>query len=491
MAERTAGELEPVPWRWVGAIAGATTVLLLLVARRYGWHRDELYFLEAGTHHLAWGYVDQPPFTPLLARLADWIAPDNLVVLRTPSAITAGVTVALGALVARELGGDRRAQVAAAAALACCGFPLGVGHLLSTAAFDLTFWMALLWVMARLLRTDDPRWWIAFGAIAGVALWNKHLPVLLAVTVLVGLAVAGRRRLLRTPWLPAGGVLAGLIVLPNLLWQADHGWPQLEMAQALSDRLAVENRATLLPLQLLFGGPLLALVLWGGARALLRDERLARFRALLWMWPIGVAITFATAGRPYYVMPLTVVVLLAGVVTYVRRGRQRLLGGLLVASTVTAIPLALPVLPTSAVEISGAVNEAAVESIGWPQLVDQIAGVVHGLPADEQADVVILTLTYGEAGAVDRFGPARGLPRAYSGHNSYADFREPTDPDATVVAVRFSLPFLERHFVDCEQVATIDNGQDVDNEVQGEPISVCRGLREPWPDTWDELRRFS
>ncbi len=282
-----------------------------------------------------------------------------------------------------------------------------------------------------------------------------------------------------------------LIVLPNLLWQADHDWPQLEMAQALSERLAGENRATLFPLQLLFGGPLLAIVLFSGARALGRDERLRRYRALLWMWPIGLAITFVTAGRPYYVMPLTVVVLIAGVVTWVRSERQRLLTGLLLVSTAVTIPLALPVLPTSAVEISGAVNEAAVESIGWPELVDQVAAVVRDLPADEQDDVILLTLTYGEAGAIDRFGPSRGLPPAYSGHNSYADFREPTDPDATVVAIRYRPERLRSYFVDCEQVATIDNEHDVDNEIQDQAITVCRGLRQPWPDIWDDLRRFS
>ncbi|HJR24365.1 MAG TPA: glycosyltransferase family 39 protein, partial [Acidimicrobiales bacterium] len=377
------------------------------------------------------------------------------------------------------------------AALACCGFPLGVGHLLSTAAFDLTAWMALLWLTARLLRTDDPRWWLAFGAVAGLALWNKHLVVMLAITVLVGLALARRWRLLRSPWLLAGGGLALLIVLPNLLWQADHDWPQLEMAEALSERLAGENRATLFPLQLLFGGPLLAVVLFTGARALGREEPLRPFRALLWMWPVGLAITFVTAGRPYYVMPLTVVVLIAGVVTWVGQERQRLLTGLLLVSTVVTIPLALPVLPTGAVDVTGVVNEAAVESIGWPELVDQVAAVVRGLPEDEQEDVILLALTYGEAGAIDRFGPARGLPAAYSGHNSYADFREPSDPDATVVAIRYRPDRLGAHFVDCEQVATIDNGHDVDNEIQDQPITLCRGLRRPWPEIWDALRRFS
>jgi hypothetical protein len=175
----------------------------------------------------------------------------------------------------------------------------------------------------------------------------------------------------------------------------------------------------------------------------------------------------------------------------VRRGRTRLLTGLLVASTVTAVPLALPVLPTSAVEVTGVANEAAAETIGWPELVDQVAAVVGDLPAADREHAVLLTLTYGEAGAIDRFGPARGLPPAHSGHNGYADFRRPSDPDAVVVAVRYRPEALRPWFDACEQVGRVDNGLDVDNEVQGTPIVVCRGLQRPWPEVWDGLRRLS
>src|SRR5205807_1940593 len=138
----------------------------------------ELYFLEAGKH-LAWGYVDQPPFTPLVARLADTVAPGNLVVLRLLPALSTAGAVVLGALVVREFGAPPSAQIAAAGAVGAGGFALGVGHLLATAAFDFTAWLALLWIAVRLLRTDDPRWWIVFGAVAGVSMLNKNLLFLL------------------------------------------------------------------------------------------------------------------------------------------------------------------------------------------------------------------------------------------------------------------------------------------------------------------------
>lgn len=490
MSEQVDG-LEPVPWAPVGAIVAAVVALLLLVARRYGWHRDELYFLEAGKDHLAWGYIDQPPFTPFVARLADAIAPGNLVVLRTAPALAAGATVLLAALIARELGVRRTGQVAGAAAMAACGFALGVGHLLSTAAFDLTAWMALLWCAARLLRTGDARWWLAFGGIAGLALLNKDLVPLLVVALLIGLVIERRWDLLRSPWLLAGGGIALLIAAPNLLWQADHGWPQRDMASALAERLAGENRSTLIPLQLLFSGPLVVPVLWAGTRALAGAAWARPYRALLWTWLAGVVICFATAGRPYYVLPLTVMVLLAGFVAWVREGRTRVLPWLLVPSAAVTVLLALPVLPLGAADITGAVNEATVETVGWPQLVDQVATVVHGLPAAEQHHVVLLTLTYGEAGAIDRFGPSRGLPRAYSGHNSYAGFGRPTDPDATVIGVRMDPSGLAPYFEQCELAERIDNGLGVDNEVQGTAIAICRGLRTSWPDLWSKLRRLS
>jgi len=479
------------PWRAVLLLDAAVVALLLLVAQRYGWHRDELYFLEAGKH-LAWGYIDQPPFTPFVARVAHEVASGNLVLLRLLPALATATTIALGAAIVREMGASSRAQAIGAASVAGGGFLLGVGHLLSTAVFDLTAWVALLWVVARLLRTSDPRWWIAFGAVAGVSMLNKNLPVLLGVALLVGFVIERRWSLLVTPWLLAGAALALVLAAPNLLWQADHGWPQADMAKALSERLATENRITLVPLTLLFVGPLLVWLVVVGARWLARDHVASRpFRPLLWAWPACLVITFSSGGRPYYALPLTIVVLLAGVAASDEPARLDRVRTFVIINALVSIPLALPLLPTSSAKVSATVNEAVAETIGWPELVDQVADVVDDLPADERSSVVLLTGSYGEAGAIDRFGPTRGLPPAYSGHNSYGDFRQPTDDDATVVAVRYELERVEPYFERCDEVATVDNGQDIENEVQGTPIIVCRGLRGAWADVWDDLRHLS
>lgn len=473
-------------------LAGAAVAVLLALAGRYGYHRDELYFLVAGDH-LDWGYVDQPVFTPFIARLADSLVPGSVVALRVVPAIATGFTVVTGALLAREFGASRRGQVLAAGAMAGGGFVLGVGHLLSTATFDLLAWMVTLWLVARLLRSGDTRLWWGIGAVAGLALLNKHLIVLLGAGVAVGLLAERRLDVLRSPHLVGGGVLSLAIAAPNLIWQARNGWPQLDMADALADRLAVENRVTLLPLQVLFVGPLLIFLLVRGARWLATPEA-RHFRPLLWAWPVGLAATFVTAGRPYYVLPLTITVLLAGVVaSEARPDGGRRLGRWVAASAVTSLPLALPLLPVD--RLSGPVaslNETAVETVGWPELARQVAGVVASLPDDEQENVVLLTGSYGEAGALERFGPAYGLPEPFSPHNHYAYFRRPTDDDATVVTVRLSPgDRLDPWFDSCEVVAHVDNGLDVENEVQGQPIMVCRGLLGTWEQVWPQLRFLS
>lgn len=475
-------------------MAGAHLAVLLLVAGRYGFHRDELYFVEAG-RHLAFGYVDQPPLVPLLARVQVELFGSSVTAIRVLPALVSAGTVILAALLARELGGDRRAQTLAAAAVAVTGVTLTFGHLLATATFDFAFWMALLVIGARMLRTGEPRWWLAFGGVAGLALWNKHLVVLLAVALVGGLLVERRWDLLSPRWLAAGGALALVVAAPTIVWQATNGWPQLEMAAALSERLAGENRILLLPLQVLMLGPLLLPFALVGARELWQRhrERGSVFRPLLWAYGVALVLTFVTGGRPYYPLPLAAVTVIAGVVAFGNRGTSPgVLTALIAANAAGSIIVALPVLPLDVLADTpvGEINETLVESVGWPELVDTVAEVVAGLPADERAEAVVLTGSYGEAGALDRYGPQAGLPQPYSGHNSYWHWRRPDNDLATVVAVRMSREFLDEHFASCQRAATLDNGRGIDNEAQGQPVWVCHGLQGTWQERWPDFLHY-
>lgn len=475
----------------VWLVAGGHLALLLAVAGRYGYHRDELYFLEAA-QHLALGYVDQPPLTPLLARLQVVVLGESVTAIRLIPAVVSAGSVVLAALLARELGGDRRAQVVAAGAVAGAGFVLTTGHLLSTATFDFALWMAGLVIAARMLRTGDARWWSAFGAVAGVALWNKQLIPMLAVALVAGLLAERRWELLTPRWLAAGGALAIVIALPTLWWQTVNGWPQLEMAQALSQRLASENRITLVPLQVLLLGPLLLPLGVAGARWIWnRDGAASRFRPLLWAYLIALLLTFLSGGRPYYPLPLAATIVAAGAVALQHVPRRRM-ATLLIAHAATSLPLALPLLPVGVLAQTpiGEINDTLVETVGWPELVDEVAAVVSALPATERDEVVLLTGSYGEAGALDRYGPGVGLPEPHSGHNSYWHWRRPDNDDANVVAVRMSGAFLEQHFDVCERAAILDNGLGIDNEAQGQAIWICRGVHGTWAERWPAFRHY-
>ncbi|MFP3880887.1 MAG: hypothetical protein ACLFRT_08320 [Actinomycetota bacterium] len=263
------------------------------------------------------------------------------------------------------------------------------------------------------------------------------------------------------------------------------------MSQRISERLGAENRILLIPLQVLFVGPAFIGLLRRGVGWLRSDGGRSHYETFLWAFVAGMAITLLTGGRPYYPIPLTLMLVLAGVVAFEQSGRDaRDLRGLIVVNGVLSLLIALPVLPVSQANIPSTLNDTLAETIGWPELVAQIAATVDSLPNSERDGVVILTASYGEAGAVDRFGPSYGLPRSYSAHNSYADFRQPTDDSATVVAVRYHPDTLAPHFATCRKVAEVDNGHGVENEAQGQPIVICRGLRTNWEEVWPELRHL-
>lgn len=474
----------------VYAVAATLVLVELALAGRYGPHRDELYFVVAGDH-LAWGYVDQPPLTPLLARLASEAFGDSLLGLRLVPALVAGAVVVVTAAISRELGGGRAAQALAALAAAVSGLVLVVGHMLSTATVDLLAWMLLIWLALRLLRGGSPVLWLAVGAVAGVAMLNKHLVVLVLVGLLVAVLAHRRGDLLRTPWLAAGLAVAAVLVGPTLVWQARHDWPQLTVAGGISEDDGLENRLLFVPLQLLQLSPLLVPVAVAGA---VRVWRTPWARPLVTSYVVIAVVVLATGGKPYYALPPVLALVAAGCQPVVDRarstGRRLAIGGGLVVALATSACFTLPLVPATALDLPNAVNKELGEQVGWPELADAVAVAWREIPADRRDTAVVFTVNYGEAGAIDRYGAARGLPAAYSGHMSYADWGPPPDT-ATGPVVLVHLPeavWVERHFTGCRTVTEVDTG--ADNDEAGAPVLLCDGPREPWSRLWPELRRF-
>lgn len=478
----------PFAWRPVLAVAGAQLALLLALAGRYGPHRDELYFVSAG-RRLAWGYPDQPPLTPLIARLADLVAPGSVYALHVAPALMAAGVVVMTALTARELGAGRAAQVLSAVVVATAPGLLTVGHLLSTTTTDTTIWVAIVLLVVRVLARDWQRGWLAVGLVAGVGLLDKHLVAFLLGAIVVGVAVTpGTRHHLRSPWAWAGAAIAAVLWAPNLVWQAAHGWPQLELAADIRDEyLTVGERVTFVLLLALMAGPVAA-ALWGyGWRRLARAPELTALHPLAWATGLLAVGFFVTGGKSYYllgVLPALVAVGADGLCRTWPAARVRRAGWVLAASGLVAVPIVLPVLPVQTYADAGLtdINEDQAEMIGWPALVATVRDVVESSGAQ-----VVVTGNYGEAGALELYGSP--VP-VYSGHNGFADWGPPPEAlTGPVVVIGWGTdPGWAQG---CREVARVDNGLGVENEEQGGPVLVCDGPRGTWAQVWEQVRHLS
>ncbi|MGZ4109442.1 MAG: glycosyltransferase family 39 protein [Actinomycetota bacterium] len=488
------------PWPPVLAVAAVVAAALLAVAGRYGYHRDELYFLACG-RRLTWGFVDQPPLTPALARVSETLFPGSLVGLRLWPALMAGALVVLTALTARELGARRLGQVAIAVVAACTPGFLLAGHLLATETFDLVAWAATALLVIRIVRAGHPRLWIAVGAIVGFGLENKWSIAFLVAGLLIGLAVTPERRVLATPWFVAGVAVAFAIWLPNLLWQADHAWPQVEMIRSIQrDSVGAGSAIAWLPLQVLITGVVPAVIWIAGLVRVLRNPEARRYRFLgIAYLVLAVVFALSAGDKFYYAAGLYVPLLGAGAVplegwlTRHRHGLARPLAYLgLVLTTLLVLPVALPIVPVTSLADTSVndLNPEMGEQVGWPDLVREVARAWSAVPVADRSTAIVLTANYGEAGALERFGAGVGLPQPYSVHNTYWWWRTPPADTRTVVLVGWWPPYARRFFGSVVRAGAISNPYGVQNDEQGQPILIARDPVRPLPAIWPQMRSY-
>jgi 4-amino-4-deoxy-L-arabinose transferase-like glycosyltransferase len=461
--------------REVAVVVAIQAIALTALSARYGFHRDELYFRAAG-QRLDWGYVDQPPLTPLLARM--FAFGDSPVGMRIAATLLGAAIVVVAALIAREVGAGRGGQIVASAATASSSFVLAVSHMLSTASADLLLWLVTVLFVLRLLRTGDPRWWAAVGASVGVALTNKWLILLLLAALGLSLLAVGPRSVVRTWWLPAGMSVATVIAAPVLVWQASHGFPLLTVAGGISASDGAENRLMFVPVQLVYLSPVLVPVAVAGFAALWRDRRV---RSVALAYPVLCGLTLVVGGKPYYAIALLAVLVAAGAEPAWRWALQHRAWAAAgaVSGVALSVLVALPVLPVRALGPVLAINPEQGEQVGWREF----TGSVAAAHAEAGPSAVIVTRNYGQVGAIERYGPEFGLPAPYSGHMSYWDWGPPPDSaDGPVIVVgdRSSV------FTGCRVVGT--HRAAVDNEEDGTEIAVCDPVR--WSTAWPQLRRF-
>ncbi len=465
---------------------------LLLVANEYGFHRDELYFIVAGQHP-AWGYVDQPPLTPILSALGVAIFGMTPIAIRLLPTLMFGLVIVLTAAMARDMGGGRRAPEIAALAIAVSGFMMA-GHIAATATYDVVAWAVISWLVVRILGGADPRLWLLVGVAAGFGLLNKYTILLLPIGLAAGILLEWRWSVLRSPWPWAGVAIALLLWAPNLAWQAAHDFPQLTMAQHIADAAGPENREEFIPVFALLAGPLMWPVILLGLWRLFTARDARAWRPFATAFVVVAALTWLQSGKAYYFFGLLPVLFAAGslsVAAWVSRGRQALrlatFGGVAAVSGAVVAVLVLPILPPATLVSSGVhdINNELGEQIGWPELVASVRDAVASLPPGERSGAVIITDNYAEAGAIELLGA--DLPPVYSGHNSYWDFGTPLDGTTVAIIVgSYGAPGVSA----CEGAGTVTNADSVPNAEYGNPIVVCRTVPASWAEVWPDYRHL-
>ena len=468
-------------------------VVLLCTSQAYDYERDELYFRMLKP---AWGYVDQPPLVPLLARLSTQLA-DQPWALRLPATLTVAASVVVVTLITRELGGGRLAQTLAAWTYAGSAAVAIFGHVLITATLDLLTWPLICLLVARALLRDEARAWLWAGLVAGVASYDKLLVSWLLLGIAVGLLLLGPRRVLWSGPVLVGAAIALVLGLPNVVYQSTHGWPQLEMAAALADNNASDVRILMWPLMVIILGPPLVPIWVAGIVSLLRREEWRPVRCLVPAFAVVVLLTFVGGTQPHYPTGLLVVLLAAGMVPAAELMSRsptwlRVVVAAAAVNALVSVLIGLPLIPVSVLGRTPvpAINLLAADQIGWARYVEQVARVWSTLPPDRRHRAAIITSNYGEAGAIARYGPEHGLPHPFSGQNSLDDEGPPPRRTRTVVFVGGQLPDARRLFHRCMVKGRLHNGVHVDNEEQGMPVAVCSGPRHPWPVLWARLRHL-
>jgi len=502
-------------------IAVAYVLLHMLTAWRYGYFRDALYYL-ACSRHLAWGYVDHPPLIVFIA----WIVRHTLgtslpALIFCPALAGAGRILLTGAF-ARELGAKSFGTALAALLAAVPGVWWVIDHQFAMNALEPLFWTGCAWVVISMIKTDDARLWLVYGAVAGVGLENKYSIAVAGFALLTGLLLTPQRRLLFTPWLAAGGALALGLLLPNLLWNVQHHWPFLELMHNIraSGRDVVLSPAAFLAEQALIMNPVTLPIWLTGLGFFLFSQGAKPYRAFGWAFAITIGFFLLAHGKNYYAVPAYPPVLAAGALSVERvfsapllKSRPRLQATLrtalvvwLLAGMLLFLPVVLPVLPVDTYlryqtylpfpiphsehsSVGAALPQHYADEFGWPEMVAAVAKVYGSLPPEERAKTAILTSNFGEAAAIDFFGPRHGLPAAICPHQGYYLWGPRDYTGAIVIRVGAPIDEVTPEYESVLPAERLDNPYALDFETR--PILLCRGRKRSLQLAWPGLKSWN
>jgi hypothetical protein len=490
-----------IAWAGIALVALSAAALHMATNGRYGFHRDELQFL-CDAQHLDWGYVSYPPMTPFLEHILLSIFGLSLVWLRLFSVIAQTVVIAVSGLMARDLGGGSLAQITTSLAVALSLIPIFQATEFQYTSFAFLWWVLVCWFTIRLLKTGNPRWWLAIGVALGCGLLTKYAIVFYIAGLLAGMALSPARRFFASKWFWAGVALGLLIFLPNLIWLFRHDFISYRFLQHIHTRDVGEGRANGFLLgQFRACANIVAVPVWLiGLYAFLRSRR---YRMAAFMYLVPLLVFWINKGRFYYVAEAYPMLLAMGAVTCERwlaripRWSQLAIEAVFFAGLFVVgsyyfagwVPLASSgPLRQFALNHSGDLRE----EIGWDELVKTVAGIRDSLPPGQQASMGVVVANYGEQGAIELLGPAYHLPPPISTTNSAWLRGYPTPQPTTLIILGLTSGQANRVFTGCRLAGHNGNAEGVKNEesVDHPDIFVCGPPRIPWPELWKRWINF-
>jgi 4-amino-4-deoxy-L-arabinose transferase-like glycosyltransferase len=498
-----------VPLLLVPLLVLATVGLHVAFAGRYGYFRDELYFIICG-QRLAWGYVDQPPGIALATRVATELFGTSLTGFRLIPALVSGALVGLTCHLARRFGGGGFAVALAALPAALAPIYLAHGHLFTMNTFEPLLWTACAVVLVHLIDSEDRSLWVPLGLLVGVGLLTKHSMGFYAACLGLGVLLSPARRFLASRWLLVGALLTVAVVGPHVWWQWQHGFPMFELLRnGQLHKNAPFSLSTFLGGQLLLVHPL-SVPLWlAGLGFLLVSQRGRPYRALGWGFVLLLGLFVALKAKDYYLAPAYPVLLAAGAPVWERAVRHPWLRAAVLVPAVVAfavlVPLALPVLPVErflAWQRTLGVSPPKLErkeyrelpqhyadQHGWEELVATVAQVYGRLTPEERKRTALYAQNYGQAGALDWLGRRYGLPPARSGHNHYWLWGPGEEP-AHLLVVGGDREDLERLCERVEEAARVPPNPYVMPYEDNLPVYRCMGMKVPLATLWPQVKHY-
>jgi hypothetical protein len=483
------------------------------LAGGYGYFRDELYYI-ACSDHLAFGYVDQPPLSILLLWISRFLFGDSLIAIRFFPAIAGALLVFFTGIITRELGGNRFAQIFAMLAVIAAPIYLALDNYFSMNSIDLLLWVIALYLIIKIIKTGNNRYWLALGIVLGIGLLNKISVLWLGFGLSIGLLCTPHRKYFLTswPWLAAAIALA--IFIPHIIWQIVNQWPTLEfMHNAATMKMVLKSPLDFFVGQIFMINPAILPFWLIGIFAFFFIEKLKEFRLLAWIYlAVCLLLMFSGTSRDYYLAPLYPMLFASGAITieqFIRNRSWRWLKPLCIAHLVIAgiisLPMGLPVLPVERyIEYAdfmgmspeqeerkemGALPQYYADMHGWQEMVEAIAGVYYTLSPEEREKCAIFTWNYGEAGAIAFFGDSFNLPAPIATHNNYWLWG-PGETGCNIVIIlggniNLYLDIFER--VERAAVFSCDYCMPYENNL---PIYIARDLKIPINQLWPNLKHY-